>query len=223
MSLTSSFRGGYTSPESWFYDTMSAGSVAQMVRPFVDVVGAESANGPLLDVGCGGGHFLRAIAEAYPSASLHGADYSEAQAGRARARLAPFGDRAQIQTAPAEKLPFADNTFAAVVSIGSIKHWQNQSSGVSEMVRVLRPGGLFAVLELDRGCTVADAKNLLRRQPLFRFLGPIPLMAFRTYVTGLSIDLEDARTLVAELPLMDVEVKRRPGEPALQFQGRKVA
>ena len=48
-------------------------------------------------------------------------------------------------------------------------------------------------------------------------------MAFRTYVSGLSIDLEDARALVAALPLTDVEVQRRPGLPVLQFQGRKAA
>ena len=91
------------------------------------------------------------------------------------------------------------------------------------MVRVLRPGGLLGVGELDWGCTIDDAKRFLALRTGLRFFGPLPLMAFRTYVSGLSIDLEDARALVAALPLTDVEVHRRPGFPVLQFQGRKAA
>ena len=110
-----------------------------------------------------------------------------------------------------------------MVSIASIKHWQSQSDGLAEMVRVLRPGGLFVVGEADRGCTVADVERSLALRKGFRFFGPVPLMVFRTYISGLSIDLEDARALVAALPLTDVQVQRRFGDPILQFQGRKAA
>jgi ubiquinone/menaquinone biosynthesis C-methylase UbiE len=223
MALISGFQGGYTRLESWFYDTFIADAAAQMSADLVDVIGAESATGPILDVGCGGGQFLGALARSHPEACLHGVDYSVAQVHRAKARLSRLGARVQIHHAPAENLPFEDNTFAAVVSAGAIKHWQNQADGLAEMVRVLRPGGLLGVGELDRGCTIDDAKRFLALRTGLRFFGPIPLMAFRTYVSGLSIDLEDARALVAALPLTDVEVHRRPGFPVLQLQGRKAA
>jgi ubiquinone/menaquinone biosynthesis C-methylase UbiE len=223
MSLISGFTGGYSRLESWFYDTFIAEAAARMSADLVDVIGAESATGPILDVGCGGGQFLAALARSRPEASLYGADYSAAQVHRAEERLTQFGDRVHIYHAPAEKLPFEDNTFAAVASIGSIKHWQSQTDGLAEMVRVLRPGGLLVVGELDRGCTVADAKRFLALRTALRFFGPVPLMVFRTYISGLSLDLEDARALVAALPLTDVEVQRRPGDPTLQFGGRKAA
>ncbi|MGH3522431.1 MAG: class I SAM-dependent methyltransferase [Mycobacterium sp.] len=223
MSHISAFKGGYSRPLSWFYDTFIAEAATQMSAHLVDVIGAESVTGPILDVGCGGGQFLAALARSRPEASLHGADYSAAQVHRAEARLSQFGGRVHIRHAPAEKLPFEDNTFAAVVSIGSIKHWQSQTDGLAEMVRVLRPGGLLVVGELDRGCTVADAKRFLALRTGFRFFGPVPLMVFRTYISGLSIDLEDARALVAALPLTDTEVQRLAGQPALQFRGRKAA
>ncbi|GBE63769.1 hypothetical protein MFM001_02310 [Mycobacterium sp. MFM001] len=221
MSLLSGFTGGYTRLESWFYDTFIAEVAAQASAHLVDVIGAESANGPLLDVGCGGGQFLEALARSRPEASLHGIDYSAAQVQRAKARLAQFGERVQIHHAPAENLPFADNTFAAVMSGGAIKHWQDQAGGLAEMVRVLRPGGLLAVGEVDRGCTIDDVKRFFALRNGLRFLGPVRVMLFRTYVSGLSIDLEDARALVAALPLTDVEVSRLPGLPILQFHGRK--
>jgi ubiquinone/menaquinone biosynthesis C-methylase UbiE len=224
MSLISSgFKGGYSGLESWFYDTFIAEAAAQMSADLVDVIGAESATGPILDVGCGGGQFLGALARSRPEASLHGADYSAAQVHRAEARLSQFGGRVQIHHAPAENLPFEDHTFAAVVSGGAIKHWQSQTDGLAEMVRVLQPGGLLVVGEVDRGCTIDDAKRFLALRTGLRFFGPVPLMVFRTYVSGLSIDLQDARALVATLPLTDVEVQRRPGLPILQFQGRKSA
>jgi len=223
MSLSSGFRGGYTRLDSWFYDTFIAEAAAPMSADLVDVIGAESPTGPILDVGCGGGQFLGALARSRPEASLHGVDYSVAQVHRAKARLSRFGVHAQIHHAAAENLPFEDNTFAAVVSAGAIKHWQSQTDGLAEMVRVLRPGGLLVVGELDRGCTIDDAKHFLALRTGLRFFGPIPLMLFRTYVSGLSIDLADAQALVAALPLTDVEVQRRPGLPVLQFQGRKAA
>jgi ubiquinone/menaquinone biosynthesis C-methylase UbiE len=223
MSLISGFNGGYTRLESWFYDTFIAEAAAEISADLVDIIGAESATGPILDVGCGGGQFLAALARSRPEASLHGVDYSVAQVNRAKARLSRFGARVEIHHAPAENLPFEDNTFAAVVSCGAIKHWQNQADGLAEMVRVLRPGGLLVVGELDRGCTIGDAKRFLALRTGLRLFGPIPLMLFRTYVGGLSIDLEDARDLVAGQPLTDVEVQRRPGLPVLQFQGRKAA
>lgn len=223
MSLISGFKGGYTRLESWFYDTFIAEAAAQASADLLNVIGTESAAGPILDVGCGGGQFLGALARSRPEASLHGVDYSVAQVHRAKARLSRFGARVQVHHAPAESLPFEDNTFAAVVSGGAIKHWHSQPDGLAEMVRVLRPGGLLVLGEVDRGCTIDDAKRFLALRTGLRFFGPIPLMLFRTYVSGLSIDLEDARALVAALPLTDVEVQRQPGLPVLQFQGRKAA
>jgi ubiquinone/menaquinone biosynthesis C-methylase UbiE len=221
--ITAGFKGGYSRLESWFYDTFIAEVAVQAFADLVDVIGTEAATGPILDVGCGGGQFLGAVARSRPEASLHGADYSVAQVRRAEARLLGFGERIQIHHASAEKLPFEDHTFAAVVSIASIKHWQSQSCALAEMVRVLRPGGLLVVGEVDRGCTVADVERSFALRKALQFFGPIPLMLFRTYVSGLSIDLEDARALVAALPLTDIEVQRSPGLPVLQFQGRKAA
>ena len=209
MSLISGFKGGYTRLESWFYDTFIAEAAAQMSADLVDVIGAESASGPILDVGSVVDNSLARLPAVIPRRPCT-ASTIPWRKFTGPARLSRFGARVQIHHAPAEKLPFEDNTFAAVVSAGAIKHWQSQADGLAEMVRVLRPGGLLGVGELDRGCTIDDAKRFLALRTGLRFFGPLPLMAFRTYVSGLSIDLEDARALVAALPLTDVEVQRRP-------------
>ena len=43
----------------------------------------------------------------------------------------------------AEKLPFPDNQFDIVTSFGLLEHFENPQTAISEMVRVLKPGGLF--------------------------------------------------------------------------------
>jgi hypothetical protein len=45
---------------------------------------------------------------------------------------------------------------------------------------------------------------------------------FRTFVAGRSIDLEEARSLMSELPLTSWEVSRIRGTPALLMRGRRL-
>lgn len=46
-----------------------------------------------------------------------------------------------FSSADGQKLPFADDQFDFVTNIGSLEHFENMSSGVREMVRVMKPGG----------------------------------------------------------------------------------
>jgi SAM-dependent methyltransferase len=48
--------------------------------------------------------------------------------------------------ADAMALPFGDNLFDYVVNLGSLEHLENMALGVSEMARVLKPGGVCCVL-----------------------------------------------------------------------------
>ncbi len=50
-------------------------------------------------------------------------------------------ERVSAVQGSAEKLPFDDNSVDLVVSRGSIFFWENQQQGISEVYRVLRPGG----------------------------------------------------------------------------------
>ncbi len=96
----------------------------------------------VLDVACGTGVLARAAAaRANPGGSVVGVDINEGMLAVA-ARNAP---RIQWQRAPAEALPFADNRFDRVVSQFGLMFFEDRAAAVSEMVRVLRPGGRLAV------------------------------------------------------------------------------
>jgi ubiquinone/menaquinone biosynthesis C-methylase UbiE len=112
----------------------------------------------VLDVGCGTGALLRALADRLPAAiELVGVDPAAGMiaAGRAQPALDP---RIQLSEAAAEQLPHPDASFHLVVSTMSFDHWANQGAGVAEVARVLIPGSPFVLVDLCAswlGLTVA--------------------------------------------------------------------
>ncbi|MFE7800915.1 class I SAM-dependent methyltransferase [Nocardia sp. NPDC057440] len=213
----------YNPIDSWFYDNFISDAVRDMTPTLFDDVAAELKDkAQVLDVGCGGGQLAVGLATAGEHLQLSGIDLSPQQVRRAQKRGAPLGGRVQFRQGSAMDLPFADNSFDAVLSSGSIKHWPDQRKGLSEMIRVLRPGGLLLIIEADRGCTFEDAQGFVDRWRLPRPMARACLPFFRTYIAGYGLDLEDGRQLVEDLPVAGATVERITGEPGIQITARKV-
>jgi ubiquinone/menaquinone biosynthesis C-methylase UbiE len=105
--------------------------------------GLTDAPSCIIDVGCGTGRLLRAASARWPQAQLVGVDRAEKMVAEAT-RLNP---NAIFRLAPAESLPFPDQTADIVLSSLSFHHWANQKKGLQEIVRVLRPGGFFCLAD----------------------------------------------------------------------------
>jgi ubiquinone/menaquinone biosynthesis C-methylase UbiE len=92
------------------------------------------------------------------------------------------------------KLPFPDDHFDAVLSSGSIKHWPDPAAGMTEIHRVLAPGGRAFIGEMNRlAPPEAVAQNRARiRHWFFRFIYP------RVFEKALSA--EEAREVLARTP-----------------------
>ncbi len=97
----------------------------------------------IIDVGCGTGRLLRAASVRWPEAQLLGVDPAEQMVSEAQ-RLNP---NATFKLAPAESLPFSGQTADLVLTSLSFHHWANQTKGLQEIVRVLRPGGLLCLAD----------------------------------------------------------------------------
>jgi ubiquinone/menaquinone biosynthesis C-methylase UbiE len=100
----------------------------------------------LLEVGCGAGAFLFPFAE--KGAVVSGIDYSPTLLEIAR-RLVPGGS---FRKAEAIRLPYADDAFDKVASMGAFLHfpgWAYSVAALDEMLRVLRPGGRCLVLGIN--------------------------------------------------------------------------
>jgi ubiquinone/menaquinone biosynthesis C-methylase UbiE len=97
--------------------------------------------GPLLDAGCGTGGLLKRLAQEMPEREAIGLDFVFDATRRARAksgRLAVAGD--------INRLPFADASFGAIVSIDVLYHISvDPAAALAELLRVLRPGGTLVM------------------------------------------------------------------------------
>lgn len=96
----------------------------------------------VLDVGCGSGRFTEVMCRW--GGKVVGLDYSNA-VDAAKKNTDELGCVAEYVQADALKMPFADNTFDAVFSIGVLQHTANPLQGLREMCRVLKPGGLLGL------------------------------------------------------------------------------
>lgn len=102
--------------------------------------------GNVLEVGAGTGLHARWILE-NTRASYSGIDVSPPMLDIAVGRVAPYGARATLSIADAHRLPFDDATFDAAFCTGTLHHLSHPSRGVTELARVVRPGGRVAILE----------------------------------------------------------------------------
>jgi ubiquinone/menaquinone biosynthesis C-methylase UbiE/uncharacterized protein YbaR (Trm112 family) len=110
--------------------------------------------GRVLEVGCGSGGLVTAMAGA--GASIVGVDIAMRWLVVARQRLADRRLQAPLVAASAEALPWPDKTFDTVVADSVIEHLDNPATALSECARVLRPGGRLVLWSPNRFSIFTD-------------------------------------------------------------------
>ena len=101
----------------------------------------------ILDVGCGGGRTLQRLLGRSNGATVYGIDISEESVAKARRVNADLLDtRVFVRQGSAAELPYADRTFDLVTAVETVYFWRDLPRCFAEVKRVLKPGGLFAIL-----------------------------------------------------------------------------
>ncbi|MEV4539607.1 methyltransferase domain-containing protein [Asanoa sp. NPDC049518] len=98
----------------------------------------------VLDVACGNGNASLAAARRF--CQVTGVDYVPALLDRARGRARAEGLEASFQEGDAEDLPFADDSFDAVLSTCGAMFAPDQEKTAAELLRVCRPGGRIGMV-----------------------------------------------------------------------------
>jgi SAM-dependent methyltransferase len=109
---------------------------------------AQARDLRVLEIGCGLGTDGAQFAQA--GADYTGVDLTNAAVELARRRFELFRLPGTFRTADAEKLDFADNSFDLVYSHGVLHHTPDTAGAISEVHRVLRPGGRAIVMLYHR-------------------------------------------------------------------------
>jgi ubiquinone/menaquinone biosynthesis C-methylase UbiE len=111
--------------------------LAARLRNFV------SPQGALLDLGGGTGDLGVGVARAL------GARVIVVDPVTQMLLRAPADPLLAVRLASAEALPFPDSYFDALLCSDAFHHFRDQEAAVSEMVRVVRPGGGILILEME--------------------------------------------------------------------------
>jgi ubiquinone/menaquinone biosynthesis C-methylase UbiE len=116
----------------------------QLAVRFADFAGV-AAPSMALDVGCGPGALTAVLVDRLGDARVAAVDPSPTFAAAAAARF-PAVD---VRRAPAEELPFGDDTFDLVLAQLVVHFMTDAVRGLAEMVRVARPGATVAACVWD--------------------------------------------------------------------------
>ena len=149
--------------------------------------GAET----VVDYGAGTGIYTVAVAEAVPQGRVIAVEELPRLADMLRARITPeLAERLELVEIDANVVPAADAVADRVLMVDVLHHLYDQPEALAQVVRLLRPGGLFVVVDWgDRERPVGP--------PLDHVLG---LAAVRDIVARMGLDELEAHEPGTLLP-----------------------
>ena len=155
----------------------------------------------VLEIGMGNGFFVKDLLQSKRPIWYVGLDYSEVMVEEAKKINVAFVESGQAEFlfGTADSLPFDDEAFSKVFTINTIYFWGNAGKELTEVKRVLRPGGKFVI--------AVRSKDTMQQMPFTEF-------GFIKY---------DEQELVAVLEHNGFTITDiyRQKEPAFDFNGQQ--
>jgi SAM-dependent methyltransferase len=103
----------------------------------------------ILEIGCGRGAGAQLLMEKFKPVLLHLMDLDIEMIVKARRRLARYArNRVFSFAGSVQQLPYRDQTFDALFGFGVLHHVPDWQAGLTEIARVLKPGGCYFFEEL---------------------------------------------------------------------------
>ncbi len=202
----------YSQSESLFYDIFVASAVSEMLSGFQKELANKILNkSRVLDVGSGGGHIAVQLAQSRKDCKITALDLSLLLNKRAMQRSKKANEAIEFVQGSALELPFEENCFDTVYSVGSIRHWPQPALGLKECMRVLKPKGLLFIIGVNKQCTEVDARNYTKKWRYPGFLKPVAYHIFKKIVVARSFTIEDAEAIASQANLEDAEIVNIPG------------
>jgi len=157
----------------------------------------------VLDICCGTGDLMLALKAKGKSATVYGSDFCHPMLVAARRKVEQRRVRAALFEADALGLPVADQSFDVITVAFGFRNLANYQYGFEELLRILKPGGLAAILEFS-----TPPNALLARLYAFYSRNILPTIG------GMISGSKDAYTYLPE------SVRKFPGAVDLARQMR---
>ena len=170
----------------------------------------------LADIGCGSGHAINLLAQAFPDSRFVGYDFSEEAIVTARDEAGRLGlTNTEFVLADVAELDVTE-AFDAVTAFDAIHDQAHPARVLDNINRALRPGGQFLMVDINASSDVADNVE----HPVGPFLYTVSTMHCMTVSLALDGDglgtmwgEQLARAMLADAGFVDVEVTNLDEDP----------
>jgi SAM-dependent methyltransferase len=165
----------------------------------------------VLDVGCGGGRTVSKLAAFATQGKVYGVDHSQASVAVAIKTNRAWIEmgRVEIREGSVSRLPYPQSVFDLVTAVETHFWWPDLPAGMSEILRVLKPGGtLIIIAEVYSGANTKVAKLVEKYLPL----------------SGMKLlSVNEHRELFTNAGYSDVQVVTESGKGWICGIGRKAS
>ena len=153
-----------------YLDTVSELETIRCIKQRTfDLLGVREGD-RLLDVGCGTGEDVRALARRVGATGrVVGVDPSHSMLAEARSRVREANLPIEFRVGSAERLEFEDHEFDGCRAERVFMHLNDPERSLAEMVRVTRPGGRIVVSDRDWETLIVDAPDRETTRKLSNF------------------------------------------------------
>jgi len=129
---------------------------AKLIETVYQRLGLRSGQS-VIEIGFGNGHTVPLLMQLTDGLTYTGIEIAQTMVAEAAAfnRTLVDAERAKFQLAAAEAIPFPDGSFDRAVAINVVYFWSDPVQALTEIRRVLRPGGLCIVAGMDSATAAA--------------------------------------------------------------------
>lgn len=154
-------------PGSRIYGLLAEQLMGGVYRAVAQDVASEAGSGELLEIGGGPGHLAVEIGRRARDLQVTTMDLSADMVRIAESRIHASGLGRQIKVAhgDAKDIPFPNDSFDFILSLGSLHHWRAPDLVLDEIYRVLKPGGKAWIYDVRREMPEEDWEMILQRVP----------------------------------------------------------
>jgi ubiquinone/menaquinone biosynthesis C-methylase UbiE len=160
----------------------------------------------VLEVAPGPGYFAVALAQ-LGSYQIVGLDISESFVRMATDNARRAGVRVDFRHGNASSMPFESDCFDFIYCRAAFKNFSAPIQAISEMHRVLKPGGTAVIVDLRKDATARDIDSAVKEMGLGAINSMLTKWIFNQVLLKRAYSQEDFRRMASQTPFLTCEIK----------------
>jgi len=174
-----------------------------MARQLVEKI---PENGKVLEIAPGPGYFCIELAK-LGNYQITGLDISKSFVEIARKNATKTGLKIDFREGNASAMPFEDNTFDFTFCQAAFKNFSEPVKAITEMYRVLRPGGISVIADLRRDASPEEIVHEVKGMRLNRINEILVRWTFDHMLLKSAYSVDEIKKMVSQTPFKKCKIE----------------